>query len=156
MVESKMMIKDQLNQDLKTAMLAGDKDLVTVLRGLKSVILYAEVAAGNREQGLDDAAVIDLFAKEVKKRKESADLYRQGGNEEKAQAELSEKAIIEKYLPAQLTDEELNTLIEQAITETEATGPAAMGQVIGKVKQLSQGKADGSRIAMAVKEKLAP
>lgn len=149
-----MTIKDQLNQDLKTAMLAGDKVLTTTLRGLKSTILYAEVAQGNRDQGLEDSVIIDLFAKEAKKRQESADLFKQGGNEEKAAAELLEKTVIEKYLPAQLGDDELTALIDQAIAETAATGPQAMGQVIGKVKELSKGKADGSRIANMVKGRL--
>lgn len=150
-----MNIKSHLDQDLKTAMLAGDKTLTMTLRGLKSVILYAEVASGNRDQALEDSVVIDLFAKEAKKRQESADMYQQGANEEKAQAELAEKAVIEKYLPAQLGDDELAALVDQALTETGVTDMQAMGQVIGKVKQLSQGRADGGRIAAAVKERLA-
>lgn len=149
-----MTIKEQLEQDIKQAMLAGDKDTVTVLRGLKGAVLNAEIAGGNREQGLDDAAVIDVFAKEAKKRQESADLYTQGGDQDRANKELAEKAIIEKYLPAQLSDEELNKLIDEAIADTEASGPQAMGQVIGKVKAATAGQADGARIAQAVKEKL--
>jgi uncharacterized protein YqeY len=149
-----MNLKQQLDQDLKAAMLSGDKTLVTTLRGLKSVILYAEVAAGNREKGLDDAVIVELFTKEVKKRQESADLYKQGGNMEKAQAELTEKTVIQKYLPEQLSEEELGALIDQAVEKTGASGPQSMGQVIGLVKQLSKGRADGSRIAAAAKERL--
>jgi uncharacterized protein YqeY len=150
-----MSITELIDQDIKTAMLAGDKTLTTTLRGLKSVILYAEVATGKREQGLSDSEVIDLLSKEAKKRQESADLYTQGGNQEKSEAELTEKKVIEKYLPAQLSDEELAVLIDKAIAETGANGPQAMGQVIGKVKQLSGGKADGGRIAAMAKERLA-
>jgi uncharacterized protein len=149
-----MTIKEQLDADIKTAMLAGEKTLVTTLRGLKSAILNVEVAQGIRDSGLPDEQVIELFAKEAKKRQESADLYRQGGSEERAQAELTEKAVIEKYLPKQLSDEELIAIIESAIAETGAAGLQSMGQVIGKVKQQAAGTADGSRIAQLVKEKL--
>ncbi len=149
------MLKSRLDQDLKTALLAGDKVLATTLRGLKSVILYAEVAKGVREEGLGDDEIIALFSKEAKKRQESADLYRQGNNEEKALAELAEKKVIEGYLPKQLADEELIKLIDEAITSIGASGPAAMGQVIGAVKQKTAGQADGSRIAQLVKERLA-
>lgn len=76
------MLKQKIEQDIKTAMLAGDKTLVMTLRGLKSAILYIEVAQGIRDTGLPDAEVIDLLAKEAKKRQESADLYKQGGNQE--------------------------------------------------------------------------
>lgn len=148
------MLKARIDQDLKTALLAGDKVLATTLRGLKSVILYAEVAKGSREEGLPDDQIILLLSKEVKKRQESADLYKQGGNEEKAAAELTEKKVIEQYLPAQMPDDELSKLIDEAIAQVGASGPAAMGQVIGLVKQKTAGQADGSRIAQLVKERL--
>jgi uncharacterized protein len=148
------MLKQQLEKDLKTALLAGDKDKATVLRSLKSVILYAEVAEGTREQGLSDEAIITLFAKEVKKRQESADLYRKGDNEQRAAAELSEKEIIETYLPQQLSEEELVHSIEAVIADLGASGPQAMGQVIGAVKQKVGARADGARIAQLVKERL--
>lgn len=151
-----MSLKERIDQDLKQAMLSGDKTLVTTLRGLKSVILYAEVASGNREQGLDDAAVTELLTKEAKKRQESADLYRQGGNEEKAQAELQEKTVIERYLPEQLDDAELAALVDETILSLGASGAQAMGQVIGAVKAKAGASADGARIAALVKERLTP
>ena len=128
--------------------------LATTLRGLKSAILYAEVAQGIRDTGLPDDEIIPLFAKEAKKRQESADLYKQGGNEEKAAAELAEKKVIEAYLPTQLTDEELGAAIDGVIAGLEASGPQAMGQVIGVVKKTVGSQADGSRIAQMVKERL--
>jgi uncharacterized protein len=149
-----MNIKQQIDQDLKAAMLGGDKTLTTTLRGLKSALLYAEVAAGKRDSGLDAPVIIDILSKEAKKRQESADLYRQGGNDERAEAELAEKQVIERYLPAQLSDEELMSLVDQAISELDASGPQAMGQVIGKVKAATRGQADGARIATIVKERL--
>jgi len=149
-----MSLKEQIDQDLKTAMLAGDKTLTTTLRGLKSAILNVEIAKGSRETGLGDEEVISLFQKEAKKRQESADLYKQGGNDEKAQAELTEKTVIEKYLPAQVSEAEIQTTIDQIISDTGATGMQAMGQMIGQVKQKLGVSADGSLIARLVKERL--
>ena len=149
-----MSIAKDIDADLKTAMLAGDKTLVTTLRGLKSVIMYEEVAKGLRDMGLDDDAVITLFSKEAKKRQESADMYVQGGNQEKADAELAEKTVIEKYLPAQMSDEELSTIIDDVIKSSGATSMQQMGQVIGAVKSKAGAGADGAKIAQLVKEKL--
>jgi len=149
-----MSIKEQIEVDLKAAMLGGDKVLTTTLRGLKSAILYAEVAANKREDGLTDEEVVQLFGKEAKKRQESADLYTQGGNEEKAKAELAEKLVIEKYLPKQIDDEALKNLVEAAITETGASSMQDMGKVIGLVKQRAGASADGGRISVMVKEHL--
>lgn len=149
-----MSIKERIEHDIKQAMLAGDKAKVTTLRGLKSAILYVEVAANQRESGLDEAAVIEVLAKEAKKRQESADLYVNGGNQPAADKELSEKSLIETYLPAQLSDAELNGLIDEVVTQAGASGMSAMGQVIGQVKQRTAGQADGARIAQLVKARL--
>ncbi|HSX35595.1 MAG TPA: GatB/YqeY domain-containing protein [Patescibacteria group bacterium] len=149
------MLKARIDQDLKQALLAGNKTLATTLRGLKSVILYAEVAEGKRDSGLPDDEIITLFAKEAKKRQESADLYVQGGSQDRADAELEEKKAIEAYLPQQLSDDELKKIVDEAVTAMGATTPAGMGQVIGKVKQQVGAAASGARIAAAVKERLA-
>jgi uncharacterized protein len=149
-----MTIKETIEQDLKAAMLGGDKTLTTTLRGLKSAILYAEVAKGNREVGLSDEEITDLFTKEAKKRQESADLYTQGGNSERAEAELGEKAVIARYLPEQLSDDDLKAIIDEVVTSTGASGPQAMGQVIGAVKSKTAGSAEGAKIAQFVKERL--
>ena len=148
------MLKARIDQDLKAALLAGDRVLATTLRGLKSVILYAEVAKGAREQGLADDEIVVLLAKEAKKRQESADLYAQGGNQDKTDAELAEKKVIEAYLPKQLSDEELAAVVDQAIAKLGAVDMTAMGQVIGSVKQQVGGQADGGRIAQLVKQHL--
>jgi uncharacterized protein YqeY len=116
--------------------------------------LYAEVAKGSRDTGLPDDEIIVLLSKEAKKRQESADLYVQGGNNERAEAELTEKKVIEAYLPQQISDEALGAAIDEAIAAINATGPQAMGQVIGAVKQKLGATADGSRIAHMVKERL--
>lgn len=150
-----MNTKQQIEADLKTAMLAGDKTLVTTLRGLKSSILNVEIEKGLREEGLEEQSVIALLQKEAKKRQESADLYKQGGNEDKFQAELEEKKVIEKYLPEQLSQDEILAVINQAIIDTGATSAQDMGKVIGLVKQKVGVTADGSLIAKLTKEKLA-
>ena len=147
------MIETQLEQDIKTAMLAGAKDRVLTLKTIKSVLLSAKVAGGTRDSLLPDADVIALFSKEAKKRQESADLYKQGGNDVKAEAELNEKAIIETYLPAQLSAAEIAAIIDEVIAQL--GDKAAMGPVIGQVKARTNGAADGALIAKLVKEKLA-
>jgi hypothetical protein len=124
------------------------------LRGLKAVLLNIKVATGKRESGLSDDEVIAAFSKESKKRQESADLYIQGGNQAMADKELAEKAIIDAYLPAQLSEDEIKALIEDAVTATSAAGPQAMGQVIGQVKAKAGATADGAVIARLVKERL--
>jgi uncharacterized protein len=148
------MLKEQIGQDLKQALLSGDKDRATTLRGLKSVILYAEVAKGVREAGLADEEIITLLAKEAKKRQESADLFTKGGADDRAAKELAEKKIIESYLPSQLSDEELQNAVDAAISEVGAADASGMGKVIGLVKQKVGASADGSRIAQMVKERL--
>ena len=149
-----MALEEQINQDLKSALLNGDKLKVETLRGLKSVLLYAKVAGGSRDQAMDDAAVQQLFAKEVKKRQESIDLYAKGGNDAMAEKESAEKAIIEAYLPAQLSEAAINELIESVVSELGATDMSAMGKIIAAVKDKSQGAADGAVIARLVKERL--
>ena len=148
-----MGLKQQIDTDLKTAMLAGNKTLVTTLRGLKSVILYEEVAKNLRETGLPDDEITKLLAKEAKKRQESADLYSQGGDKERQNDELEEKSIIKKYLPKQLSETEINKLIDEAIIKLD-NNQQNMGQIIGQVKQAAGAGADGAVIARLVKERL--
>src|ERR1700742_584476 len=128
------MLKQQIEQDLKTALLAGDKERALVLRALKSVILYAEVAKGVRDQGLPDDEIITLLSKEAKKRQESADLYAQGNSLERQATELAEKATIEGYLPKQLDEAAIVKIVDEVIAGLENVSPQAMGQVIGAVK----------------------
>lgn len=149
-----MSVKQTIDADLKTAMLAGDKTLVTTLRGLKSAILYVEVAENARDEGLPDDTVISILQKEAKKRQESADLFAQGGNTEKQQAELEEKRVIEKYLPKQVSEDEIKALVDEVVAATGASGMQAMGQVIGAVKAKAGASADGSVVARLVKERL--
>jgi len=148
------MLKGQIDQDIKKALLIKDQETLNVLRGLKSAILYVEVAKNSRENGLDDNSILEVLNKESKKRKESADLYIQGGNQEKAEAELREKAIIDSYLPEQLTDEEIDKIVDETINQVSNLSMADMGKIIGMVKGKIGPAGDGSKIALMVKEKL--
>jgi uncharacterized protein YqeY len=150
-----MSLEAKLQADLKTAQLARDEQTVSVLRMLKSTLLYAKVAAGSRDEEMPDKQVEEILAKEAKKRQESADLFKQGGNDAKAADELQEKAIIERYLPTQLTEDQILELIDAAIAALGATTPAQMGQVIGAVKAKAGTTADGGIIARLAKERLA-
>lgn len=146
--------KAQLNQDLKTAMLAGQAQTVTTLRGLKGAILNVEIQKSARESGLPEAEVISILTKEAKKRQEAADMYLQAGDQSRADIELAEQKLIQKYLPAQMTDDELSHIIDSAIAKLGAKDASQMGQVIGAVKQQAGPTADGARIAAQVKQKL--
>lgn len=146
------MLKNRIDADLKTAMLAGDKFLVTVLRGLKSNILNQEIATGKREEGLSDVEIEQVLAKQAKQRDESAELYVRGGNQPLADKELAEKETIVKYLPQQMGDDELRGLVESVVAEM--GDGAQIGQVIGAVKSKAGNSADGGRIASIVRETL--
>lgn len=149
-----MLLEEKINQDLKIALLEGDKLKVSTLRSLKSVILYAKVAANSRDQALPNNAVINLLQKEAKKRQESADLYVKGGSQVRAQQELAEKAMIDCYLPAQLSEAAISQLVDESIKIAQSHGQASIGQVIGLVKQKTIGQADGAVIARIVKLRL--
>ncbi len=145
-----MALKSQIDADLKSALLSRDGEKADVLRGLKTAILYEEVAQKKREAGLSDEEIEKIIARESKKRVESAELFARGGNQASADKELREKVVLEGYLPKQLTDEEL---LEIAKTEVAAAeGEAHMGKLIGAVKQKVGSQADGARIAAAVKK----
>jgi uncharacterized protein len=148
------MLEQQIERDIKTALLAGDSLRVSTLRGVKAVLLNVKVATGKRETGLSDDEVLVQLSKQSKQRQESADMYVQGGDQARADSELAEKAIIDAYLPAQLGEMEIAKLVDDAIIETGAAGLGAMGQVIAQVKKEAGAAADGAVIARLVKEKL--
>lgn len=146
------MLETKLDADIKQALLGGDKARTEVLRGLKSALLYEKVAKGLRDTGLTDEQVLVIVGKEAKKRTESAELYLKAGVQDRADKELSERAILEEYLPKQMSDEELTTVVANVVS---ALGDnAQLGQVIGAVRQKVGARADGARIAATVKAKL--
>jgi hypothetical protein len=148
------MLDRKLDQDIKTALLAGDRLQADTLRGLKSALLYVKVAKGKKETGLSEAEEIAVLSSEVKKRSESAELYIQGGAQDKADKELLEKKIIEAYLPKQLSEAELTPIVEKTIKELGVNNISGMGSVIAKVREVTAGSADGALIAKLVKERL--
>jgi hypothetical protein len=146
------MLETKLDADIKQALLGGDKPRAEVLRGLKSVLLNEKIAKGLRDTGLTDEQVMTLIAREVKKRNESAEMYAKADAKDRADKELSEKAVLEEYLPKQMSDEELATVVADIVSLLGVD--AQMGQVIGAVRQKVGASADGGRIAAAVKAKL--
>ncbi len=148
------MLEQQIEQDLKAALLGGDKLKVDTLRGLKSALLYVKVEKGKRDSGLDNDEEIAVLTRESKKRQESADLYLKGNSEEKANKELAEKDIIDRYLPAQISEDEVRKLVDNTVNKLGITDISGMGKVISSVKQQTAGVADGSIIAKLVKERL--
>jgi uncharacterized protein YqeY len=149
-----MSLKDTLASDLKAAMLSGDKARVDALKMLKTAITYKEVELGARETGLSNDQVIDVFAKEAKKRADAARMYTEAGRSEQAEAENFEYAVIQEYLPAQVSDEELHAAIDAAISNVEGASMQHMGQIIGVIKSQFGQTADGAKVAQFVKEKL--
>jgi len=149
-----MTLKEQIDKDLKIAMLSGDKTTVDTLRGLKSVVLYDEVAKGKKAEGIGDNEIISLFQKEAKKRQESADLYTTGGKVDRAKQELIEKGIIENYLPKGLSETEIGSLVDSVIGEFDNPDMSKMGQIIALAKVRSGGSADGATLATMVKARL--
>lgn len=149
-----MALKERVNDDLKAAMLSGNRFVADTLRGLKAAILNEEVATGSRETGLADEAIEKVIAREVKKRTESAKLYADNGREDLAEPEVKEIEILSEYLPEQKSEDEIRAVVQQKIVELGVSGPAAMGQVIGAVKQELGNTADGATIASIVKQEL--
>ena len=149
-----MSTKQRIDNDLKIALLAGEKSSVTLFRGLKSAILYVELAKGLREEGLPEEDVLAVLTKEAKQRQESADAYDKAGDMARKNDELSEKATIEQYLPKQMDDDELNAVVDAVINENGPLSAQTMGLIIGQIKSRSSGKADGGRIATIVKKRL--
>ncbi len=147
-------MKEQLAADLKAAMLARDSFLSDILKGLKSAIMYQEIAEKKRETGLSDIEIETLFAREAKKRLEAAELYTKGNDKARADKELREYDVIKKYLPAQLTEAEIGVLVDEAIAQTGASEAKDMGKVIGVVKAKAGNTVDGSIVAKLTKAKL--
>lgn len=150
-----MSLEQTINADIKTAMLAKDANALTSLRAVKAAILLAKTAEGAKgELSTDDETKI--VQKLVKQRKDSLEIFEQQNRTDLAEKERQEIAVIEKYLPAQLSPEELKAALRQIITETGASSPADMGKVMGAASKALSGKAEGKAISTMVKELLAP
>ncbi len=148
-----MSLKTLIDADIKTAMKAQDKDTLMALRSIKSKILLAETAEG-AGNGLTEAQEMQLLTKEAKQRKDSIAIFEKEGRADLADKEKLELAVIEKYLPQQLSDEEVKATIVAIIAETGATSVKEMGKVMGAASQKLAGKADNKKISELVKSLL--
>ena len=145
-----MTIFDQVSEDIKKAMLAKDKVALDALRGVKKEFLEAKTAPGSNGELPDDRA-LQILQKLVKQRKESADMYWSANRPELAEEEMAQCRVIEGYLPAMMSEEELNKALEDIIAEVGAEGPKDMGKVMGVATKRLAGKAEGRAISATVK-----
>lgn len=147
-------LKDRLQNDLTAALKARDELRLATLRMVLTAVKTEEVAGGAARE-LDDAEVLKVLAREGKKRRESAEAYVAAGRQELADREVAEGGVIEAYLPAQLPDAELDALVAAAVAESGATSPQQMGAVMKLLTPKVAGRAEGGRVAAAVKRALA-
>jgi uncharacterized protein len=141
---------EQVSSDIKTAMLARDKVALEALRGIKKEFLEAKTAKGS-DGTLPDEQAVKILQKMVKQRKESARIYAEQNRADLADIELAEVVVIEKYLPAQMSDAELEAIVAQIIAQLGATGPQDMGKVMGTANKQLAGKTEGRLISDKVK-----
>lgn len=148
-----MNLFDQVSEDIKKAMLAREKTRLEALRGAKKEFLEAKTAKGANGELTDENAT-KILVKMVKQRKESAKIYQENNRPELAENELAEAAVLEEYLPKQLSADELVAELKAIISETGATGPKEMGKVMGIASKRLAGKAEGRVISETVKRLL--
>lgn len=149
-----MTIREQILNDIKEAMKAGETERRNVLRSLDSMIKNEEIAQGKREDGLNDDSVIVLVKRAIKQRRDSAEQFRSGGRNDLAEKEEQEINFIEKYLPAQMTEEEVRVIVERVVDEVGASGKGDMGKVMGSVMGAVGDAADGAVVRAIVEEVL--
>jgi uncharacterized protein len=141
-----MSVLEQVQSDMRAAMKARERERVHALR-----LVISELQKAAKENGADE---VEVLQRERKRRLEAAEAYRDGGRAEAAEAEEREAEIIASYLPAQLSDEDLDAIVGDAVAESGATSPSEMGRVMGLVMPKVKGRADGKRVSAAVREKL--
>ncbi|MBA3373029.1 MAG: GatB/YqeY domain-containing protein [Actinomycetota bacterium] len=148
-----MALSDDIQADLTAAMKARDADRVATLRMVVAAIRNAKVAARSSGE-VTDAQTLDLLAKEAKSRTEAAEVYAEAGRTELADKELRELEIIRGYLPTQLDEAELRDIVDAAIADTAAAGPADLGRVMSAVMPQVKGRADGKAVNTMVRQRL--
>ena len=148
------MLFDQISEDIKKAMLAKDKVAMDALRGIKKEFLEAKTAKGGDGELHDDKA-LQILQKMVKQRKESAQMFIDANRPELADDELAQCKVIERYLPAMMTEEELTAALTEIIAQVGATSPQDMGKVMGVATKQLAGRAEGKAINLKVRELLA-
>jgi uncharacterized protein len=146
-----MAIADDIKSDMEKALRAGDKERLSVLRLLISAISYAEI---DKQKKLDDNDVIDVLSKEAKKHKESIEAFEKGNRQDLVDKEKAELAVISKYMPQQMSRDEIITIVQKVINETGVKTPAEKGRVMGKIIPLTKGRAEGKEVNDIVTELL--
>ena len=146
-----MSLKNQIIEDMKSAMKAGDKDRLKVVRLIMAAIKQVEV---DKRVELDDAAVLSVLDKMVKQRRDSVEQFEKGGRDDLAAIERAEIDVLQDYLPEQLSADEIAALVDEAIAATGAEGMRDMGKVMGQIKAKAAGRADMGIVSATVKERL--
>jgi uncharacterized protein len=147
-------IATRIPEDIKTAMKAKDSAALNALRALKSALMNAAIEKGNLSTVLDESEVMAVVRKQIKQRLDSIEQFEKAGRPELASVEKVEIEILSRYLPAALTEEQLAAILDQAMTDTGATGKADMGKVMKRAQELAEGRADGKLLSAAVMKRL--
>lgn len=145
-----MGIEEKINADVKASMLAKDAKRLEAVRALKSVILLLKTSP----EGLSEESAMKAIQKEYKKRKETAEIYIQQNRQDLADDELAQAKVMEDYLPKQLSEDEIKSIVKNAIAEVGASSAADMGKVMGAANKVVAGRADGKLVSQIVKEML--
>lgn len=147
-------LENQIQSDIKAAMIAKDAVALTSIRAIKAAILLAKTSEGGAKDSIEDEEIIKIIGKLVKQRKESAAIYSQQNREDLAQNELAEAKVMEKYLPKSLSEEEVEAAVKEIIAQIGASSMADMGKVMGVATKKLAGAADGRVISTIVKKLL--
>ncbi|HRD39573.1 MAG TPA: GatB/YqeY domain-containing protein [Bacteroidia bacterium] len=145
-----MSFEDKINGDIKTAMLAKDSKKLEVLRAIKNVVIILKTSP----EGISDDAIMKSIQKEVKKRKESADIFKQQNRADLAEVELYQASVMEEYLPKQMGEDEIKAELVKIIAQVGASSAADMGKVMGAASKAFAGKADNKIVSQLVKDLL--
>lgn len=150
-----MSLKDQVSEDIKTAMKSKDKVRLETVRSIKKVLIEKEsTIRGEGQETLTEAQELEILIQLAKQRRDSIEQYQKAGREDLAEQEKAELAIIEEYLPKQLSDEEVSVIIDEIIAQAGASSAKDMGKVMGPAMQRLKGQADGKKVQEFVKAKL--
>ncbi|MGH7203630.1 MAG: GatB/YqeY domain-containing protein [Candidatus Levyibacteriota bacterium] len=148
------MTKQELKEALKQSMLARDSERTSALRMVISALGYFEIEKGGAGYEATEEDVEAVLQKQVKQRRDSVEQFKAGGRDDLVAKEAKEIEMLEKYLPAQMSEEEIKKLVDEAVTQTGATNPSDMGKVMGALMPKVKGKADGGLVSKLVREKL--
>ena len=148
------MTKQELKDELKKSMLAKDTEKTSVLRMIISALGYYEIEKGGAGYEASEEDVMTVLQKQVKQRRDSVEQFKAGGRDDLVEKEMAEIKMLEVYLPAQMSEEEISKLVDEAIAATGASSPQDMGKVMGALMPKTKGKADGGVVSRIVREKL--